>query len=242
MKKANEIKKIFLLVSVFVFVLMTVKINSNADDRMKKFFDNAVLTGDSVAKHFGNYVSKNKKTLPGNMTFLAEGSFSLHNAVKSVDDKNAVFPVYKGKKMKIEDSIALIKPKYVFMFFGINDLGIEGPEKCLKMYDEQIDRIQKNCGNNLKIFIISATYLHADKANVGKNLNNKNIKKFNSLLKKYCETEKKATYIDLASKLKDKKGNLKDEYCNDRYCHHNEKAFKIWAKVLKNAAKKEIEK
>ena len=227
MKKANEIKKIFLLVSVFVFVLMTVKINSNADDRMKKFFDNAVLTGDSVAKHFGNYVYKNKKTLPGDMTFLAEGSFSLHNAVKSVDDK---------------DSIALIKPKYVFMFFGINDLGIEGPEKCLKMYDEQIDRIQKNCGNNLKIFIISATYLHADKANVGKNLNNKNIKKFNSLLKKYCETEKKATYIDLASKLKDKKGNLKDEYCNDRYCHHNEKAFKIWAKVLKKAAKKEIEK
>ncbi len=242
MKKITKIIKPILFVSTFVLVLITVKMNSNADDRMKEFFDNAVLTGDSVAKHFGNYAYKHKKVLPGKMTFLAEGSFSLHNAVRSTSDKNAVFPIYKGKKMKIEDSIALIKPKYLFMFFGMNDLGIDSAEKCLKMYDEQIDRIQKNCGNNLKIFIISTTYLHSNKANAGKNLNNRNIKRFNSLLKNYCETKNKATFVDLADRLKDKKGNLKDEYCNDKYCHHTEKAFKIWAKVLKETAKKEIER
>lgn len=210
------------------------------DERIAEFFSDSVLTGDSISKHFGNFITKNQAALPGKMMLLSEGSFSLHNA-KEEPTPDSTFPLYKGEKMKIEDAVALMGVHNVFMFYGINDLGRGTPKECLELYDEQIDRImQKN--PDAKVFIISPTYLHKDKANVYKKLNNKNIKKFNDLLIEYCNTKQKATYIDLATKLQDDEGNLKAEYCNDNYCHHTEKAFAIWIDVLTNQAKTEVVK
>lgn len=208
------------------------------DEKIAEFFNDVVLTGDSISKHFGNFITKHRDALPGEMMLLSEGSFSLHNA-KEEPTADSTFPLYQGEKMKIEDAISLMGVHNVFMFYGINDLGRDTPEKCLKLYDEQIDRlVQKS--PDIKVFIISPTYLHKDKANVYKNLNNKNIKKFNELLIKYCNTTQKATYVDLVTKLQDDKGNLKAEYCSDSYCHHSEKAFAIWIDVLMEQAKREV--
>lgn len=208
------------------------------EDKLAQFFDNSVLTGDSISKHFGNYITKNPDALPGKMKLLSEGSFSLHNA-KGEPTADSTFPMYQGEKMKIEDAIAKMGVKNVFMFYGINDLGLDTPDECLKLYDEQINKIMEQ-SPDAKIFIISPTYLHKDKAHAYKKLNNDNIKAFNDLLVKYCDDTGRATYIDLATKLQDEDGNLKDEYCNDNYCHHTEKAFEIWVSVLVEQAKKEV--
>lgn len=210
------------------------------DERITEFFNDSVLTGDSISKHFGNFITKHKEALPGQMFLLSEGSFSLHNA-KEEPTADSTFPLYKGEKMKIEDAVSLMGVHNVFMFFGINDLGRGTPEDCLALYDEQIDKIKQKSPDAV-IFIISPTYLHKDKAAVYKNLNNKNIKKFNDMLTEYCDTTQKAVYVDLATKLTDADGNLKDEFCNDKYCHHTEKAFKIWIEVLMNQAKMEVVK
>lgn len=210
----------------------------DGDERLEAFFSDSVLTGDSISKHFGNFITKNKGALPGKMMFLSEGSFSLHNA-KEEPKPDSTFPLYKGEKMKIEDAIALMGVHNVFMFYGINDLGRGTPETCLELYDDQIDRIIEKTPD-ANIFIISPTYLHKDKASSYKKLNNKNIKKFNDMLIDYCDTTQKAVYIDLATKLQDEDGNLKAEYCNDNYCHHTEKAFEIWIEVLMDQAKMEV--
>lgn len=211
---------------------------SDDDERLAEFFSNSVLTGDSISKHFGNYITKHKDALPGTMKLLSEGSFSLHNA-KGEPDEKSTFPLYKGKKMKLEDAISDMQVGNVFMFFGINDLGIDSPENCLKLYIEQMDKIKEK-SPDVRFFIISTTYLHEDKAEVYKNLNNTNIKKFNELVKEYCDTAEGVAYLDLATLLQDENGNLKAEYCNDNYCHHTEAAFKIWIEVLMNQAKTEV--
>lgn len=196
------------------------------------FFDDAVFVGDSVTMGLRNFVTSERNKgheCLGKAKFLAEGSMGYSNTLPKIGTNDSIHPKYKGKEMYIEDALALLKAKKVFIMLGMNDFciypvntGIGNAEKCINRIKE------KNPG--IDIYIESVTpALH----NLG-NFNNENIDKFNAGLKEFCK-ENHCTYVDVASVMKDSEGNLIRSYCSDpdgKGVHMTYEGCKAWVNYL----------
>lgn len=206
---------------------------SISDEDIDEFFKNSVFIGDSVMQGFRNYCARSKDPFLKNLDFLASGSFSAHNAFWSVSSKSK-HPMYKGSQRPVWESVKMIGDKNVYICLGLNDLnaGKDAVEKYTKLIKKIIEY---NPGVNMNI--ISMTYTYKD---AGKNrLNNENIKKFNEDMKNIA-TENSWGFINLADPLSDESGNLKAEYCSDKYVHHTNKAYAVWRDVLREYGRSKI--
>ncbi len=207
------------------------------EEDIDAYFDQTVFTGDSVMVGFRNYAMHRANTYLGRIQFLASGSFSVHNALWPVTNPKSVHPLYQGKKMPVWESVGIIKPKRIFLFFGLNDMNMGPIESTCACYSQVIENI-KAASPDTEIHIISMTYTVRGK---GKgNLTNTNIRVFNELLKQMAR-ESGWGFVDLAPALADANGDLVPAYCSDNYVHQTNAAYDVWSVVLRDYARSQLD-
>ena len=101
-------------------------------DEIDSFFDDSVFVGHSVMMHFKDkYVAYKRGSdsgFLGGAKFHASGSFSYHNNLAPVS-ADSVHPLYQGEKMKIEDAVAAMGAKTVYLSgMALNELALFGAE------------------------------------------------------------------------------------------------------------------
>lgn len=206
-------------------------VGTAADDRADAFFEGSVFIGDSVMMGFRNFCLKQPEGFLGTPQFLVSGSYSLRNALKEVS-ADSIHPLYQGEQRLIWDSIALMKATKAFLFFGLNDIGMEGLDLSCEYYLQIITNIQE-ASPDTEIFVLSTTNLLA--GSELKVLNNENIRIFNDRMKEACETYG-VSYIEIADYLAGEDGSLLPEYCSDGFLHQTNAAYQIWTDVLRSYA------
>ncbi len=206
------------------------------EEAIDAYFDGSVFVGDSVMVGFRNYAQARPDTYLGRLQFLAAGSFSTFNALRPVTS-NSTHPVYQGQRRLVWESIAMMQAKRVFLFFGLNDLGIGGVEATCARYVDVVSHIRA-LNPEIEVHIISMTYTLAGK---GKGiLNNDNIRLFNLRLQQ-ISAENGWGYVNLADVLSDGNGGLAPQYCSDHYVHQTRAAYDVWSLVLRQYAKDQIQ-
>lgn len=200
------------------------------------YFDGTVLVGDSVMMGFRNYAMRRQNTYLGRIQFLASGSFSVHNALWPVSAKS-VHPLYQGQQRPVWESLGMIQPKRVFMFFGLNDMNIGTLDNTCEIYAQVIANIQNACPD-AEIHLMSMTYTLRGK---GKgNLTNPNIRIFNERLKQMAR-DNGWGFVDIANPLSDANGDLAPAYCSDYYVHQTNAAYDVWTVVLRDYARSQLD-
>ena len=196
------------------------------------WFDDAVFVGDSVTLKLSYYCDSHPEAL-GTAQFFCAGSLGYASSLWDIDDPQAVHPYYKGRMRLCEYCAADTSAKKVFIMLGMNDIAIYGVDGTVGYADELVSRILNNTPD-VEIFMQSVTpilYGHE----IG-DLNNYNIREFNTALETYC-SEKGYTFLDIYSVMADETGYLRDEYCGDpgaQGIHFTDDACNIWADTLKN--------
>ncbi|QEY33610.1 hypothetical protein FL966_00185 [Caproiciproducens galactitolivorans] len=195
----------------------------------ESYLDDAVFIGDSVTLKLKNYVTIKRKSNPGyfgKAQFLAAGSMGSGNALKPLKS-DSIHPSYNGKKALLEDSVAAMGAKKVYIMLGANDLGLYGVDKSAENMAKLLEKIKAKSPDT-KIFVQSATPILKERQM--KNLNNSNLVAYDNKLKELCK-QRGYYFIDVASVMRDKEGNLPKEYCSDPDdlgIHFTDKACQVW--------------
>lgn len=203
------------------------------------YFDDAVFIGDSVSNKLKLYAVRQRKTDPsflGKAQFLTAGSLGIHNALWDVNRSDSVHPAYEGKKALLEDSVAAMKAKKVYIMLGMNDVGLYGVDDSVKSMGTLVDKILAK-SPDAKIYIQTATPILDGFE--GKKLNNATLTEYNQKLAQFCK-ENGYALVDVASAMKDEKGNLTRAYCSDydttnpdnQGIHFTDEGCKVWADYL----------
>ena len=175
--------------------------------------DDAVFIGDSITLKLKNYVTLRRKTdagFFGKARFLAAGSMGSGNALQPVGE-DSIHPSYNGDKESLEDSLAKMEARKVYVMLGANDLAPYGVEGAAENLDKLVGRFLARLPS-LKVYIQSATPLLPEKQM--KTLNNPNLEKYDSALSSLC-AKRGWNYVDVASVMRAPDGSLKREYCSD---------------------------
>lgn len=199
-----------------------------------EWFDDAVIVGDSITLKLSYYCEENKDAL-GNAQFLCSGSLGWANAQLDIDYEGAVHPLYKGKKVLVEDCAKVTNAEKVFIMLGMNDVGLYGVDGTIENAGTLIDKILSN-SPDAEIYIESVTPIYKDKQL--ESWNNKIISNFNVELEKLAK-EKNCKYLDVYPIFADSEGNLIEEYCSDKDAmgiHFSDKACGKWVEYLRNHA------
>ena len=198
------------------------------------YFNDTVFIGDSVSEKLKYYVTQQRKgdepDLLGNAVFLTAPSLSARNSLKDVSE-TSLHPTFRGEKMKIEDVVAKVGAKKVYIMLGLNDVGISGVKDAAKNLMTVIKAIKDKSPDTL-IFIQSATPRVS-----GSHPNTTQLFKFNLKVYKYClQIEDQGIYyVDVAHVMRDEDGTLFEDYCSDldsMALHFNNKACKEWVEFL----------
>lgn len=194
------------------------------------WFDDAVFVGDSVTLKL-SYYSDNGSL--GDAIFFCEGSLGWNNALWDLDHEDNVHPSYEGVKYTVDEGIAAIGRKNVFIMLGMNDIGLYGVDGGIEAMKELTDKIVEK-SPDVKIYIESVTPMLVESQLT--DLNNENIRKFDEQLKQVCE-EKGYTYLNVYSAVENESGDLVPEYCGDPDAmglHFSDEGCAQWVEYLKN--------
>lgn len=193
------------------------------------WFDDTVFVGDSVTLKLSYYADNGSL---GEAEFLCAGSLGYGSALQDIDADGNVHPTYEGEKYTVDDGIKMLEPKKVFIMFGMNDIGLYGIDDTIKNMKTLTARIKEK-SPDVEIYIQSVTPMLEDMQLT--DLNNKSISEFNKKLKAEAESLG-YKYLDVASVMKDEKGNLILEYCGDPEAmgiHFSDEGCKAWVEYLK---------
>ncbi len=191
------------------------------------YFDDAVFVGDSVTNSLEIYCASTGAL--GNARFLCAGSLSPTNCHLEITDKS-VHPIYQGRKVYVEDGVALMGAKKVYIMLGIN--GIYNPDISINAMKKLIDKILAKTPD-AKIIIQSVTPMIKDY--MLKNTTNAIIASYNNELRKMAK-KNGWYYLNIAEAVTDSKGNLRKDYCSDPKTmgiHFNYTADKVWIDYLR---------
>ena len=108
----------YFFTAFFVFCAMNINC-IKANDDVKSFFENSLFMGDSVLMGYSYYNQKTpmENSPFENSYFHCVKSYTLRGAIKESSD--TVHPIFRGKKANYEVVMNEMKPKNVFLFFGI---------------------------------------------------------------------------------------------------------------------------
>jgi lysophospholipase L1-like esterase len=193
------------------------------------YLDDAVFIGDSVSLKLKNYVTIKRKTdagFFGKAQFLTAGSMGSGNALKPLSS-SSIHPSYNGKKALLEDNVSAMGAKKVYVMLGINDIALYGADDSVKNMAKLLANI-KTKSPGARIFVQSATPIIEKQQMTS--LNNPNLADYDTKLSEMCK-EKGYYFVDVASVMRDSKGNLPLEYCSDPDIlgmHFTDKACQIW--------------
>lgn len=128
---------------------------------------------------------------------------------------------------RLQENVLNIKPKNIVLLIGTNDIGrglplsasIENLENIIKSAKEYCPDVN---------FIVEAVYpINENMRDRFEKRSNKKINEMNKEFIKLCEKHK-CVWLDFTDKLKDKNGNLKNEYTYDGL-HINALAYELVA-------------
>lgn len=176
------------------------------------FFNDAVFVGDSVSLKLNYYVSDQRSygSCLGTAKFLTSGSLGSAQALLAVSTES-IHPTYQGQKLRIEEHIANIGAKKVFIMLGMNDIAVYGIDGSLDNYEELVnDILSMNPGAVVYAQSCTPMAIGCERSV----LNNENIVKYNEALKRRCE-QNGWRYMDIYSAVVDANGYLKADYCSD---------------------------
>ena len=201
------------------------------------FFDKTLFVGDSITIKLEWYVTEMRRNgqpdLLGNSRFFCSGGLAIADLLDPVS-KKSVHPSIKGKKMLLEDAVALSHAERVYIMLGMNDIAVFDVQGSVDIMMELLGRMRKK-SPNVQIYIESATPRLSSKDQ--KRLNNANLLKYNELL---CETLQGSGlqavwFVDVASALRGEDGALPPKYCSDPDdlgIHFTDEACQIWIDYL----------
>ena len=131
-----------------------------------------------------------------------------------------------------KNMIEQFNPDTVVILIGTNDLssGVSN-DKIVTNIEEIVSEIKKIAPGK-KIYIQSIYPINKSKRSKGEKRDNKNIKRINNELKKFC-LESNPTFINLYDSLTDSEGDLKSKYSEDGL-HLTNEGYKVVTNILKN--------
>lgn len=193
------------------------------------FFSESVFIGDSVTKGLGTYNNVNGDPLHGAKVFGVD-LYSVFSAVSEIGAPNTVSLVYRGEKIRLEDLLAALGTKRVFIMLGLNEIGVDGGVNwTINNWGKLIKNIRAKCPD-IEIFIQSATPVWIGGERYG--LTNPRIDEYNERLEQFC-LDNDCYFVNIAEVLKDDQGGLKTEYCSDKYIHLTKAGNEAWIAYLK---------
>lgn len=210
----------------------------------KDFLSDVVYCGDSVLNFYQWQGPSRKPAVFGTYSaksWLVLNSFAARIAVK--DEITASDPTYNGEHVKLWDAIPQIGKKRVFLFFGLNDIGVTGVDKFLENYDTLINKI-KATSPDVKFYILAVTPMNAkyEKAD-GSGLSNAKIMEADEKLEKYAK-ENGYGYIDVATPFRDENNALKAEFSDGTNVHvkldKDTGPYSLWDQVIEQYAKEQL--
>jgi len=203
------------------------------------WFKDTIFIGDSVTMGFRNYImyqqQQGNADCMGAPLFVVSGSLSARAALDPISE-DSLHPLYKGKKRLIEDVVAEVGAKRIFIQLGLNEIAVDGLEAPIDYMEQLIGRIREK-SPDVEIHLISTTYMV--QGSEKKHLNNPNIRKLNYNRMKYAAS-KGYGYIDVANNICDENGYLFSEYSSDQYVHQVNTSYEVWEKVCLSYASHQI--
>ena len=136
-----------------------------------------------------------------------------------------------GEKITLLQDMQNKNIKTVYIMLGVNELGWSYPQVFKLKYKELIEEIRK-VKPDCKIYVQSIIPMTKSKSDNDKIFNNKNVAKFNQLIKEVA-SEENVTYLDVQSALVDSQGYLPEEASTDGI-HLDVDYCKKWLNYLKN--------
>ena len=146
---------------------------------------------------------------------------------------NNVHPVYNGIKYTVEDGVAMLQPKKIFVMLGMNDIGLYGVDGAVEGMKSLTAKIQQRCPDAV-IYVQSVTPMLSYKQL--SDLNNTTIAAFDQAIQPICQ-ERGYIYLDVASAVNDGYGNLMEAYCSDATAmglHFSDAGCEAWVNYLKS--------
>lgn len=200
------------------------------------YFNDSVFIGDSVTLKLNYFVKQTRQSytsLLGNAQFLCAGSMGSGNAMEAVSD-SSIHPSFRGQKMLLEDAVASMGAKKVFIMLGMNDIAVYGPEQSAQNMMQLIARIKAK-SPGAQIFIQSATPMMNN--NLNHKLNNNTLFEYDLKLYELAKSmEAQGVYfIDIAYIMRNAEGNLPANYCSDpedQALHFTDEACQMWIQYL----------
>lgn len=188
------------------------------------YFDNALFVGDSIMEGIRRYaaVQRQEGELLGNAQFLTcSTGIALADLVG--DWERGIQFSYQGEERPLEEIVAEIAPRRVFLLLGLNDLASPDPvtadivDRCIRL----IGSLQTACPGVECVVItnppkVASRWLPDYTPN--RSFGNELIGAYVADLKLAC-SERNIPYVDAYGALKDENGALPDSYCLDGYVH-----------------------
>ncbi|MBR5109265.1 MAG: hypothetical protein IK099_03635 [Clostridia bacterium] len=215
------------------------------DETLMSFYDQSVFAGDSTIRMFRNYVKERQEKEPSyfsGIRFYSAYSIQLRTLGLEWVNSELTNLTYKGSDEVLCEIVQRIKPEKVFILAGLND------NFAKEKNGEGIDRGMRYVGNIMKainkhapgtqVFFFSLTPV------TQKVEDTRHIQalwdQYNERLEQTC-LELGATYIDIASALKDENGLLPKSITSEGEYHLNAEGNAIWAQVLLDFAQAQYE-
>lgn len=206
--------------------------STTAGSEQDSFYSNSVFVGDSVMYGFERYITGRPGTL-GDPMFLTAGSFAARIELTAPTSESP-HPLYMGTKTQVCNALPLIGADKVFLFFGLNDIGMVGVDQTVANYQSVINNIRAQ-SPTIQIYIISTTYMAA--GSELRTLNNSNIRLLNEQLQANAPAWG-VGFVDVAKYMYDSSGCLVAGYSSDGYVHITQSAYDLWVGVLRDFASK----
>jgi len=202
------------------------------------YFDNALFVGDSIMEGVRQYVAARRQEgeALGTAQFLTS-TMGVSLAGLVGDRDVGVKFSYRGEERLLEDIVADIGPRRVFLLLGLNDLASDPDpvvEDVVSRYTRLILNLRSACPGVEFIVItnppkVASQWLPDYTAN--RNFGNALIGEFVDELKAICP-EWNIEYVDAYEALKDENGALPDDYCRDGFLHLNHRGASVVVDAL----------
>lgn len=205
-------------------------------DTVKAFFEDAVYCGDSLMNFYqwrGNqYITPNVFGSYNAKVWLAVNSFSAKQAIS--ETINETDPKLSGEGIKLWNAIPQLEKHQVFLFFGLNDIGVTGVDQFVENYETLIHKLEAT-GFAANYYVLSITSMRYDKQSTTGGLTNEKIKEANGKLEQMCAANG-WRFVDVASNLRDADYNLLLEYSDGTNVHIIKEGYVFWDNALKAIA------
>ena len=206
------------------------------DETLMSYYDSAIFAGDSLIRMFRNYVKDRQEKEPNyfsGIRFYSSYSIQLRTLGLEWVNQELTNLVFRGSDEVLCKIAKTLKPDKVFILAGLNDnfsreRNGEGIDRGMRYVNNIVKALNKHVpGTEIYFFSLTPVTKKVDDTRHIQAL----WDQFNARLEETCR-ELGATYIDIATALKDETGLLPKEITSEGEYHLNAQGNAIWAQVL----------